>query len=120
MPEQSPRLTVSIEPGNITVVQLADRKILDEISITQIGEQLKSLVAQSKPPRVVLDFSNVAHMSSSALGMLISLNKRIREESGQLRLCCIQPTIHEVFVITRLTEIFEIRRTREEALTSMR
>lgn len=119
MPQQSPRLNVLSERGNVTVVELTDRKILDEVNIAQIGEQLKSLVAASKPPRMVLDFSSVAHMSSSALGMLITLHKRIREENGQLRLCCIAPAIHEVFVITRLNEIFQIHTSREEALTSL-
>jgi anti-anti-sigma factor len=115
MREENPRLTVSVEEG-VTVVQLADRKILDEMSIMQIGEQLNALIAEAETPKLVLDFTHVGHMSSSALGMLITLHKRIRQRDGELRLCCIQPTIYEVFVITRLNEIFQICQTREEAL----
>lgn len=119
MPEQTPRLEVTTE-GDVTVVKLADRKILDEINISQIGEQLNAIVAESEAPKLVLDFSNVSHMSSSALGMLITLHKRIREKDGQLRLCNIQAAIYEVFVITRLNEIFRISGTRDEALESMK
>ena len=59
-------------------------------------------------------------MSSSALGMLITLHKRIRERGGELRLCGIQPAILEVFVITRLNEIFQIAPTREQAVQSLK
>ena len=70
-------------------------------------------------PKMVLDFSCVSHMSSSALGMLITLHKRIRERNGQLRLCNIQPAIVEIFAITRLNEIFQICKSRAEAMESL-
>lgn len=118
MREESPRLNISDVDG-VTLVELTDRKILDEVNISQIGEQLNVLVADADAPKLVLDFSRVSHMSSSALGMLITLQKRVREKNGQLRLCGIQPNIREVFVITRLNEIFEICDTREDALASL-
>jgi len=117
MAEESPRLNVETENG-VTVVTLTDRKVLDELEISQIGEQLNALVARSDQPKLVLDFSEVAQMSSSALGMLITVHKHLREKGGRLRLCCIQPSIYEVFIITRLNEIFHICRSREEALSS--
>ena len=119
MREQSPRLKVS-NVGDVTVVELIDRKILDEVNISQIGEQFSALVGQTPQTKFVVDFASVSHMSSSALGMLITLNKRIREKKGELRLCNIQPAIYEVFVITRLNEIFQICRTRQEALDSLK
>ena len=119
MAERGERLHVSVSDNGITTVELTDKKILDEVSISQIGEQLNALVAQSPSPKFVLDFAAVGHMSSSALGMLITLLKRIREKNGQLSLCGIQPSIHEVFVITRLNEIFPIFPTRGEAIRSL-
>ena len=118
MRDSSGRLKITTE-GAATLVELADKKILDEMSISQIGEQLNALVAGSPQTRLVLDFSSVGQMSSSALGMLITLHKRLREKNGQLRLCGIQPAIYEVFVITRLNEIFQICQTRQEALDSL-
>lgn len=117
--EKTPRLRFAAV-GNTTVVELTDRRILDEVSIGEIGEQLFERVARSAAPQFVLDFSSVAHMSSSALGMLITLHKRIREKGGELRLCGIQAAIQEVFVITRLNEIFQISQTREQALGSLK
>ena len=118
MRDNSPRLKVSTE-GDVAVVELTDRKILDEVNISQIGEQLNAVIAQAEKPKLVLDFANVSHMSSSALGMLITVHKRIRQKEGMLQLCNIQPTIYEVFVITRLNEIFHICESRREALENM-
>ena len=118
MQQELPRLSVSTQ-GDVTIVELTDRKILDEISISQIGERLQGLVAKADHPKFILDFTCVGHMSSSALGMLITLHKRIREKNGELRLSGIQPPIYEVFVITRLNEIFQICQSKEEALGTL-
>jgi anti-sigma B factor antagonist len=115
MEQQVPRLKAH-KQGDVVVVELVDRKILDESNISQISAQLAGLAAKEARPNFVLDFLNVSHMSSSALGMLITLHKRVREKSGQLRLCNIRPSIYEVFVITRLNEVLRICPTRDEAI----
>jgi anti-sigma B factor antagonist len=112
------KMTVSERDG-VMVVTLADQKILDELSISTIGKELNSLVARATSPKLVLNFRNVTNMSSSALGMLITLHKRVREASGQLRLCHIQPNIAEVFQITRLDEIFTICEDEDAAVAAL-
>jgi anti-anti-sigma factor len=118
MAQQNSRVKVSTV-GDVTVVELVDKKLLDEMNIRQIETQLYRLVEQSHFPRMILDFANVAYMSSNALGMLITLHKRVRERNGQLRLCAIQSAIYEVFVMTRLNEIFNIDQSRQQALEAM-
>ena len=109
------RLKTTRSDGFI-VVELADRRILDEAVISDIAEQLYALVAEDDCPKLVLDFQNVSHMSSGALGMLITLHKRIREKGGDLRLCGISESIYEVFKITRLNEVFNVCDSREDAV----
>ena len=101
MQDEAGRLK-AIKQGEVTIVELLDEKILDEAVISQIGERLSELVAQDAMPRIVMDFTQVGHMSSSALGMLITLH--------------IRPTIYEVFEITRLNQVFGILPSREEAV----
>jgi anti-sigma B factor antagonist len=102
--------------GDVAVAELTDKRILDEAVISQIAEQLYGLVGESETPKMVVNFLNVSHMSSGALGMLITLHKRIREKGGELRLCNIRPSIYEVFAITRLNEVFRICETRDAAV----
>jgi anti-sigma B factor antagonist len=57
-------------------------------------------------------------MSSAALGMLINVNKAIRDKNGQLRLTNIKPQIFEVFVTTKLNKVFKVLPDRAAALSS--
>jgi anti-sigma B factor antagonist len=117
MSESPSRLRVSQEK-DIAVVEFTENKILDEINITEIGHALGGLVEGRERPKILLDFGNVDHLSSAALGMLINVNNRIKQRNGQLRLASIKPQIMEVFVITKLNRLFRIAPGRTEALAS--
>jgi|TARA_B110000495_G_C22783480_1_gene458171 anti-sigma B factor antagonist len=105
--DQFKHLRLSIEDGYIIVV-LQDRHILDEMEIRTIGEELDQVVADAPSAHMVLDFSNVEHLSSSALGMLITLNSRLQDRSGGLCLAHVAAGIGEVFRITRLDRVLHI------------
>ena len=104
------------EIGGITVAKFVDKKILDETNIQNIGNQLFALVDEDGRKKIVLDFSLVEYLSSAALGKLITLDKKAKAAKAKLRLCCIRPEIFEVFTITRLDRIFDIKSTQEDAL----
>ncbi len=104
--------------GNVSVVRFSDRKILEEIPIAEIGEQLTNLAASETGIKMLLDFENVEHLSSAVLSMLINLNKQVGEQGGQLKLANIKPQIYEVFKITRLSEVFDIYPSTTEAKKS--
>jgi anti-sigma B factor antagonist len=116
--EQQPKLKVRRQ-GKVQVVEFEDRKILEELVITQIGEQLSELVEAQPEPRLILDFRRVEHLSSAALGVLITLNKQVTERQGQLALASIQPQIYEVFKITRLNKLFNIHNTTDAAVQAL-
>ena len=104
--------------GPVTVVEFIDRNILDEANIQAIGDEITGLIDASKTPRVLISFSNVDHLSSAALGTLITINNRVKAKGGQLRLANIDPQIYEVFVITRLNKLFSIHESTDDALKS--
>jgi anti-sigma B factor antagonist len=109
------RLRVTEESG-ITQVEFIDRNILDEVNIQAISEEVSGLIDAASTPRILINFTNVDHLSSAALGALITINKKIREKSGQLRLANIDPQIYEIFVITQLNSLFNIHDTADEAI----
>jgi len=102
----------------VTQVEFVDRNILDEANIQLIGEEIGGLIEAEPKPKLLISFSNVDHLSSAALGTLITINNKIKSRGGQLRLADIDPQIYEVFVITRLNRLFEIHETGEGALKS--
>lgn len=104
------------ESNGITQVEFVDRNILDEVNIQAISEEISGLIDASPTPQILINFTNVDHLSSAALGALITINKKIREKSGQLRLANIDPQIYEIFVITQLNSLFNIHDTADEAI----
>ncbi len=111
------RLRITRDAG-IARVEFVDRNILDEANIQAIHDEIATLIDAEETPRILISFSNVDHLSSAALGTLITINNKVRNRNGQLRLADIDPQIYEVFVITRLNKLFEIHETADDAQSS--
>lgn len=117
MTEEKAHLAVCDMDG-VSLVEFADRKILEELSISAIDDELSKLVTETPGIKLLVSFNNVEHLSSAALGVLITLKKKVEEAGGVLKLSDISPQIFEVFKITRLNKLFDIHDTREKALQS--
>ncbi|MCU0707934.1 MAG: STAS domain-containing protein [Pirellula sp.] len=109
-----------IEEGGVSIVRFVDKKIVDSATIEQLGEELNSLVTVDKRNMLLLNFEGVEFMSSAALNKLISLNSKVKAAAGRLKLCCLRAEIKEVFTITRLDRVFDLRKTEEDALAAFK
>jgi anti-sigma B factor antagonist len=116
--EPNPNLSVEYING-VTVAVPTDSKILGEDQIQSLEKTLMPLIEQGQGVRLLIDFVNVQFLTSSVLGLLIRLNRRVSQSEGRLRLCSIDPKILEIFKITRLDKIFEIFQDREQALEGL-
>ena len=117
MTSAASRLRVS-EHDDVIRIEFVDRNILDEANIQQIGDEIGQIIDSHQQPKILISFDNVDHLSSAALGTLITINNKIRGKDGQLRLANIDKQIYEVFVITKLNKLFEIHDATEQALSS--
>jgi anti-anti-sigma factor len=104
--------------GDVSVVRFADRKILDEANIQELGMELFKLVEQEQRKKLLLNFGSVEFLSSAALGKLITLDKKVKANGGKLKLSNIRPEIYEVFAITKLNKLFDIKDDEADALAA--
>lgn len=111
------RLQVS-QTGDVTVVRFVDRKILDEANIQELGQELFQLVEEEGRKNLLLNFSSVEFLSSAALGKLITLDKKVKGAGGKLKLSNIRTEIYEVFAITKLNKLFDIKDEEADALAA--
>ena len=111
------RIDVS-KVGDVTVVKFLDKKILDEAGIQELGAELFALVEHDNRRSLVLNFSNVDFLSSAALGKLITLDRKVKAAKGRLKMSNIRPEILEVFQITKLNKVFDIRGEEAEAISA--
>ena len=111
---------ISVEYTEIaTIATFTDEKILEEKDIRALQESIMSIIEQAGRINLILDFCNVRFLSSAVLGLLIKVSKRVYERDGKLGLCNINPKIHEIFKITRLTKIFDIYHDIESAIEGL-
>jgi anti-sigma B factor antagonist len=76
------------------------------------------LVEQDHRKNLLLNFFNVEFLSSAALGKLITLDKKVKANGGRLKLSNIRPEIYEVFAITKLNKLFDIKDDETDALAA--
>jgi anti-sigma B factor antagonist len=98
---------------DVTLVRLAT-KDLGEDHIQAVGGELFSLADRLAHGRLTLDLSEVRYLTSTALGMLVALHKRLRARRGHLALVNVTDIVFEVFAVTRLDQILDIRRRLDE------
>lgn len=95
--------------GALTIITLVDSGELrdGEESLTRL---LSAHAIELAERHLVLDFTRVAWISSTELGTLILLHKRMAAHGGRLTLVNLRDEIYEVFRVTRLDSFLDIRR----------
>ncbi|MFM7138167.1 MAG: STAS domain-containing protein, partial [Planctomycetota bacterium] len=66
----------------------------------------------------LLDFEGVELLSSAALGKLITFDRKVKTSKGRLKMCGVAPGILEVFQVTKLDKVFDIRPDAAKALAA--
>ena len=111
------RLDVS-EVGDVTVIRFRDHKIVEDINIQELAQEMFQLVEKDRREKILLNFSSVEFLSSAALGKLITMDKKVKAGGGMLKLSNIKPEIYEVFAITKLNRLFDIKEEEADALAA--
>jgi anti-sigma B factor antagonist len=66
--------------------------------------------------RLVLDLSRLRFVDSSGLGAFISCLRKLNAKGGDLKLCGMSSQVRAAFELVRMHRIFDIYRTREDAV----
>jgi anti-sigma B factor antagonist len=99
--------------GDVLVVAVAGQLVVgnrQEFKQTVLDE------VERGARRILIDFTDTGYVDSSGLGALVSLNKRLRETGGELRLAALNEDMRTLFELTRLDTLFKLYATRAEAL----
>jgi anti-sigma B factor antagonist len=112
------RIDVS-EVNGVKVVRFNDRQLFDERTVREVAEQIAgALPNDGSPIKVVLDFTDVALISSSLLSKLILLQRRVDASLGKMRLCEMSPVLQSVFRTSNLDRLFTIDRDQRGSLST--
>lgn len=66
--------------------------------------------------KVVMDLSELTYVSSMGLGAIVKIAKHLRDQGGEVRICCLTGLVRQLFEITRLNHVFPPHDSLESAL----
>lgn len=69
--------------------------------------------------KVVLNFKEVGYMNVAGLRALISLNTKLQNNGGALKICCLPDQLTELMKILKLDTILNIHDSESQALESL-
>ena len=83
-------------------------------------DEAKELVLPQveRVPRVVLDLSQMIHIDSSGLGLLVRFLQKATEKGGSVKIASLQAHPRVVFDITKAYRVFEIYDSVEAAVAA--
>ena len=100
-----------------SVVEFRTPSLMDPIILEEIGKELYRLVDEEDRRKLLLDFERVQYLSSQAIGIILTLNKKlIPLKYSKMVLCGVGPKLMELLKITRLDRILTIKPTQHEAI----
>jgi anti-sigma B factor antagonist len=109
--------TVSEKDG-IVLLSLAG-KIMGGPEANEINDRINQLIDENKL-HIIIDLENVEWMNSSGLGILITAVTILKDNNGALRLINVSDRIQNLLKITKLTTVFEIAASYDQAIKSLK
>ena len=98
---------VNVAPvGDWTVVAVAGE--VDVATAPRLRTETLAVLSEGHD-RVVLDLEAVDFLDSTGLGVLIGVLRRINAAGGRLRVVCSTPRILDLFALTGLDRVFDLR-----------
>jgi anti-sigma B factor antagonist len=74
----------------------------------ELEEVLNEIKHNVNEKGIILDFSETTRLDSSGLGMLVRLLTYVRNNEGEVKLKNINKSIANLFLITKLEQVFDI------------
>ena len=101
------------DAGEIKVIRIEGK--LDTQSSPDAQTQLTQLIDQGAT-KLVVNFEKLDYISSAGLRVLLATAKKLKGNSGELRVCSLNEVVQEVFDISGFTTILTVTKTEPEAL----
>ena len=113
-PTPEPSLEIRFLPDH-TALHFTGCDSLDECNSSAVSRLLSCLPERVVGKRLVIDLNGIRYVTSTALGVLVALNRRVRSVGGTLVLANVGPFVQEALAVTRLDQLMEVLPAEEDA-----
>jgi anti-anti-sigma factor len=105
--------------GQVSIVKIPFRRILDNETIEWLGAQLFRLVEELPRPQLVLNLGMVERVSSAMIGRLATLHTRLQKGGGRLALCKVHPDLYAVLKMLQLHRYLNVYDQEQDAVQAL-
>ena len=99
--------------GAVTVIKIEGS--LDTQTSTEAQQELDRIV-DSGARKLLIDFADLAYISSAGLRILLATAKKLSTDQGEMRMCNMNDVVNEVFEVSGFSTIFKVFQTDSEAM----
>ena len=101
--------------GDVATVDVLRDRLTEEDNIEEFGQELTSLIEKQNLSKVILCMQSVKFLTSSVIGKLIMLHRKMGRSDGQLILAQLSPDVEEILSTSQLLTYFKTSPTVDEA-----
>jgi anti-anti-sigma factor len=105
--------------GDVTIARIESSAAIDPQFIDDLRTALFRLSDDETCRNLVLDMSNLEHLSSSGLGVLIPLQQKFDQAGGALILVGLNGGLTKLLRVTKLDRLLKILPTEQDALAEL-
>jgi anti-anti-sigma factor len=102
----------------VRVIELELPANLDVGEFDKLNDTLLPQFSE-REARWVLDLSKVEYVGSAVLGMMVNIRQHVKGSAGKLVLCCLSPTLMEIFQACCMERLFTIAKNRQDAVKKL-
>jgi stage II sporulation protein AA (anti-sigma F factor antagonist) len=113
-----PSVQVGLE-NDIFVAEFWDCLRLDPAPVQELRKQFDEHLRRKGRPDIVVDLLGVGFAGSAALGGFVALQRTSRAKGGRMVFCNVDPTVLEVFRVSRLESLYTFSADRASAFASL-
>ena len=103
------------ESGDVRVLSFQGN--LDTNTSPDAESEINGLI-DGGAQKLLVNFEKLDYISSAGLRVLLATAKKLKASGGDLKICCLNQTVQEVFDISGFATILSVTSTEEEALGS--
>ena len=107
-------MQISIETSDDIKILAFEGK-LDTQTAPDAEQQLTEQVEEGTK-KILVDFEKLDYVSSAGLRVLLATAKKLKATEGEMRICCLNEVVKEVFDISGFMSIFKVFESKAEAL----
>ncbi len=86
-----------------------------------MSEELESVLQKcidDEKYNICIDMIDVKHICSSALGVIVAIKRKLKEEDGDIKLVIANDNLLKLFQTTMLDKVFEIFESQRECINA--